>query len=73
MKFFRDILTDNSGDFDIVSIMAVLSFFVFLGLAIYSVAWKGSVFDMQSFGIAIAAMVSTLGGAYHWKCNKEPK
>lgn len=72
MKFFKDIFTDNVGDFDIVSVMAaaaVLMLFIFEGWQLY----KGEKFDMVNFGISASSLIASLGGAYHFKANKGPQ
>ena len=72
-KLLKDIFTDNSGDYDIVSITAMMSFIVFFALSVYSVVWKGNPFDYVNYGLAVTGLIGALGGAYHLKANKEPK
>jgi hypothetical protein len=72
MKALKDILTDNDGDFDIVSLMGVLAFMVFFTLEVFVVLWLHKDFAMQDFGIAVAAMLAALGAAYHFKANRPP-
>lgn len=77
-KFFKDILTDDSGnDGDIVSVMGALLILALIVISGWSVIHNNQPFDMQNFGIAGAALLASLGGAYHWKQSstgtQEPK
>ena len=72
MKWLKDILTDNSGDYDVVSMMSVAAFIVFFALELYQVMYLKQPFDMVNYGIAVAGLLAATGGAYHVKANKEP-
>lgn len=44
-----------------------------LCLQIYVVVWKGDKFDLQQFGIGLAAMFTGFGAAIKLKENAEPE
>jgi len=68
-SFFKDLFTDNEGQFDIVSVMGVISMLTFLGLSVYNVIYKDVQFDYVNFGIGASSLLAALGTAYHFKSN----
>ena len=72
MKFINDILTDEEGDWDIVSVLAAVATTVFIGLTIYTVVWKDKDIDGVGYGAAVASLLGTLGGAYYLKSRRDP-
>lgn len=73
MSLINNILTgkDNTTH-DVVRVLGVISFFTGLGLVIYSVGWKGQVFDLTNFGIGVGAMFTGMGIGIKLKENTEP-
>ena len=71
MKWFIDILTDDDGDFDFVSILAILAFVSFQALTIYSVVWDGKELDGVAYGAAVGSLIATAGAAYKLKRNEK--
>lgn len=43
-----------------------------LGLTIFAVTWRGQPFDLQSFGVGMGAVFTTLGIALKFKETTEP-
>lgn len=73
MKLLKDCFTTADGEsFDIGRVLWAQGVIVFLGLAIYSVAWQGRPFDMQAFGIGLGATLAAGGAALGWKAKTEP-
>lgn len=70
---FSDIITDNEGDLDIISIIALVTCIVACSLTIYIVIVQGKDFNIQDFGIAIAAIIGSAGGGYYAKSNQYSK
>ncbi len=67
MKWFKDVLTDNDGDWDIVSLLAAVAVVIALGLTVYEVVEKDRQFDIKDFGIGTGALIGSLGLAYYGK------
>lgn len=73
MQFLRHILTGaDDVTYDMVHVLAVLAVIEGLSLALYSVVWKGQVFDLQAFGIGSGALFIGIGGALKLKETSEP-
>lgn len=62
LDWLRHCLTErDNATFDVGRILAVLAILEFLGLTAYVVVWQGKAWDMQAFGIAVAAVFTGLG------------
>jgi len=69
----RQLLTGKDNQtHDVVRWLAVLSFLVGLGLAIYAVGWKGQPFSLQEYGMGLGSLFVTIGGALKLKEGTEP-
>lgn len=72
MLFLKQLFQGKGGVADEMAVLTVMGVLTFLGLAIYSVVWKGQPFEPQNYGtglglVVIAALVgfglrSKLGG-----------
>ena len=57
MGFLKGMFTEvDNQTFDMSKALAALSVLTALGLAIYSVVWKGDTFDLNAYGMGIAAL-----------------
>lgn len=63
----------QDGKADEMAALAVMGVLTFLGLSIYSVAWKGQVFDPQAFGtgLGLAIGAAAAGMGFKAKCERD--
>jgi hypothetical protein len=63
-KVLNDWFTEvDNKTFDITKVLAVVSITTCIGLAIFSVVYKGQVFNIQDYGLGIAALFAGVGVA----------
>lgn len=63
-KIFNDWFTEvDNKTFDITKALAVASIATGIGLAIFSVAYKGQAFNYQDYGLGTAALFAGVGVA----------
>ena len=63
-KVLNDWFTEvDNKTFDITKVLAVASIATGIGLAIFSVAYKGQVFNYQDYGLGTAALFAGVGVA----------
>lgn len=64
MKLLKDLITESDNlTYDIARVAGASVVITYLGLAVYSVVWKGQAFDAQSFGIGAGAVIAAMGAA----------
>ena len=67
-KFLNDLFTETDNHtFDLAKILAVLAVVNGLGLTIYEVAWKGTTFNMESYGLGIGLLFGGLAAVLTFK------
>lgn len=67
-KIIKDWFTEiDNQTFDITKALSALSILSAIGLAIYSVAIKGQIFNHQDFGIGISTLLASSGVAFKLK------
>lgn len=67
-KVINDWLTEiDNSTFDVTKALAVLSVLTGVGLAIFSVVYKGQAFDYQDYGLGTAALFAGVGIALGMK------
>ncbi len=72
-KLLKQLFTGKDNETqDLVRWLAALSFVVALGLDVYVVAWKNQQYDMQQFGVGLAAIFAAVGAALKLKESTEP-
>lgn len=71
MKFFRDIFTDDDGNFDIVIAMATLAMVTYIALSCFNVFWLKKDILYTDWAAGAGAMIVSLGGAY--KLKRKPR
>jgi len=69
--FLRQLFQGKGGTADEMAVLAVLGVLVFLGLATYSVVWKGQQFDPQAFGIGLGAAIGAAATGMGFKARSE--
>lgn len=57
--------------FDLGRLLAALAVLVAIGLTIYTVAWRGDRWDMQSYGVGLGAVFLAVGGYISMKKEKD--
>jgi hypothetical protein len=73
MSILNDCLTGIDGvTYDPARVYGLFCVLTYLGLAIYSVAWKGAPFDYQGFGIGFGAVLAGFGASVSLKSKTEP-
>lgn len=71
-KVINDWFTEvDNKTFDITKVLAVMSICAGIGLAVFSVAYKGDTFNYQDYGLGTAALFAGVGVALGMK--KESK
>lgn len=65
-KVIKDIVTDNQGDFDVVSVCGIIAFFALITFSGYSV-YKTQTFDPIGFATGAGALLVGIGGGYRFK------
>ncbi len=70
MTFLKQLFTDSSGQADEMALLAIIGFFVFLGLEICTV-YQGKPFDPQAFGIGYGACLGAAAAGMGWKAKLE--
>ena len=64
MNIFKQMLTEaDNVTHDLFKYLAVLAIVTGISLSVYSVVWKAQPFDLQQFGIGIAALFAGVGVA----------
>ena len=67
-KILNDWFTEvDNRTFDITKVLAVLSILTGIGLAIFSVVFKGQLFNYQDYGLGTAALFAGVGIALGMK------
>ena len=60
-KFLNDLFTETDNHtFDLAKVLALLAVVNGLGLTIYEVAWKGTTFNFQDYGIGVGLLFGGL-------------
>lgn len=73
-KILNDLFTEvDNNTFDITKVLAVLSIATGIGLAIFSVAYKGQEFNYQDYGLGTAALFAGVGVALGMKKESKEK
>lgn len=73
LEILKHLLTGQDNEtHDLAHWIAVISFLVAIGLAVYSVIWKGQPFDLQAYGLGMGALMVAFGGALKLKEKVEP-
>jgi len=73
-KILNDWFTEvDNKTFDITKVLAVLSIATGIGLAIFSVAYKGQAFNYQDYGLGTAALFAGVGVALGMKKESKEK
>lgn len=73
-KVLNDWFTEvDNKTFDITKVLAVLSIATGIGLAIFSVAYKGQAFNYQDYGLGTAALFAGVGMALGLKKDTKEK
>ena len=71
-KFLTDLFTEKDGiSWSLARVSWALSLIIFLYLAVWDVVFRGSHFDMQSFGIGMGAVVVAGGAAIGFQARTE--
>lgn len=60
-----------SSVYDPLRFAFLVAFLTGIGLQIYSVGWKGAVFDIQAFGAGFGLMIGGAGGAMALRKDRE--
>jgi len=67
-KIIKDWFTEiDNNTFDVTKALAVVSILTAIGLAIFSVGYKGQVFNYQDYGLGTAALFAGVGVALGMK------
>lgn len=73
-KIIKDWFTEVDNEtFDITKVLAVLSIATGIGLAIFSVVYKGQAFSYQDYGLGTAALFAGVGVALGMKKDTDVK
>jgi hypothetical protein len=73
-KILKDSFTVSNGqDFDLGRILWVQAALTFLGLAVYSVVFKGQTFDPSAYGTGLGLVMAGGGAALGFKSMTEPR
>lgn len=73
VSFLRDILTADADSrvYDLVRVGTALSLVIGLGLTVYTVAFRGDMFDLTAFGTGIGLILAGGGGAMALRKDRE--
>ena len=71
MLFFKQLFQGKNGTADEMAVLSVLGVLTFLGLAAFSVIWKGQTFDPQAFGIGLGAAIGAASMGMGLKARQE--
>lgn len=67
-KFLNDMFTETDNHtFDLAKILALLAVVNGLWLTIYEVAWKGTTFNFQDYGIGVGLLFGGLAAVLTFK------
>ena len=73
IKILKDVSTGIDGEsYDVIRLLSILVVLVALGLTIYTVVYKQTNFDIQSYGIGIGSIFAAIGAALKLKESTEP-
>ncbi|HQT63929.1 MAG: hypothetical protein B7Z75_03900 [Acidocella sp. 20-57-95] len=72
MRFLQQLLDDGRGNTDEQALISLLGGAVFLGLEIYSVAWRGQNFDPFGFGAGIGALLGATSAGFGLRARWTP-
>lgn len=70
MSFLKQLFTDQNGQADEMATLAIIGFFVFLSLEVWTV-YQGKSFDPQAFGIGYGACLGAAAAGMGWKAKLE--
>lgn len=67
-RVLNDLFTETDNHtFDLAKVLALLAVVNGLGLTIYEVAWKGTTFNMESYGLGIGLLFGGLAAILGFK------
>ena len=67
-KFLNDLFTEvDNRTFDLSKVLAVMAVINGLGLTIYEVVWKGTTFNMESYGLGVGLLFGGLAAVLTFK------
>ena len=67
-KFLNDLFTETDNHtFDLAKVLALLAVVNGLWLTIYEVVWKGTTFNMESYGLGIGLLFGGLAAVLTFK------
>ena len=67
-KFLKDLFTEaDNKTFDLAKVLALLAVVNGLSLTVYEVAWKGTTFNFQDYGIGVGLLFGGLAAVLTFK------
>ena len=73
-KFLNDMFTEvDNRTFDLSKVLAVMAVINGLGLTIYEVVWKGTTFNMESYGLGVGLLFGGLAAVLTFKKESNDK
>ena len=73
-KFLNDMFTEvDNRTFDLSKVLAVIAVINGLALTVYEVVWKGTAFDMESYGLGIGLLFGGLAAVLTFKKESNDK
>ena len=73
-KFLSDMFTETDNHtFDLSKVLAVIAVMNGLALTVYEVVWKGTVFNMESYGLGIGLLFGGLAAVLTFKKESNDK